>query len=78
MTGPNGQQCVSLLYGRSQNFFPFTNPPGSAVHRGEFRENDVIVSRVKVTMCGRYSLICIDDLANRFRIFDPTLSCQSH
>ena len=48
------------------------------MHRGEFRENDVIVSRVKVTMCGRYSLICIDDLANRFRIFDPTLSCQSH
>ena len=29
-------------------------------------------------MCGRYSLICIDDLGNRFRIFDPTLGCRSH
>lgn len=29
-------------------------------------------------MCGRYSLICIDDLGNRFRVFDPTLGCKSH
>ena len=29
-------------------------------------------------MCGRYSLICIDDLGNRFRIYDPTLGCKSH
>jgi putative SOS response-associated peptidase YedK len=28
-------------------------------------------------MCGRYSLICIDDLGNRFRVFDPTLGCKS-
>jgi putative SOS response-associated peptidase YedK len=28
-------------------------------------------------MCGRYSLICIDDLGNRFRVFDPTLGCRS-
>jgi putative SOS response-associated peptidase YedK len=28
-------------------------------------------------MCGRYSLICIDDLGNRFRVFDPTLWCRS-
>ena len=34
--------------------------------------------RVKVTMCGRYSLICIDDLGKRFRIFDPTLGIRSH
>jgi len=29
-------------------------------------------------MCGRYSLICIDELGNRFRIYDPTLGCKSH
>jgi putative SOS response-associated peptidase YedK len=29
-------------------------------------------------MCGRYSLICIDDLGKRFRIFDPTLGIRSH
>jgi len=29
-------------------------------------------------MCGRYSLICIDDLGNRFRVFDPMLGCKSH
>ena len=28
-------------------------------------------------MCGRYSLICIDDLGNRFRVFEPTLGCRS-
>lgn len=32
----------------------------------------------KVTMCGRYSLICIDDLGKRFRIYDPTLGIRSH
>ena len=31
-----------------------------------------------VTMCGRYSLICIDDLGKRFRIYDPTLGIRSH
>jgi len=29
-------------------------------------------------MCGRYSLIFIDDLGKRFRIFDPTLGIRSH
>jgi len=29
-------------------------------------------------MCGRYSLIGIDDLGNRFRIIDPTLGFRSH
>ena len=29
-------------------------------------------------MCGRYSLICIDDLGRRFRIFDPMLGIRSH
>jgi putative SOS response-associated peptidase YedK len=29
-------------------------------------------------MCGRYSLICIDDLGNRFRVFDPMLGIRSH
>jgi putative SOS response-associated peptidase YedK len=29
-------------------------------------------------MCGRYSLICIDDLGKRFRIFNPTLGIRSH
>ncbi|MDO9035680.1 MAG: SOS response-associated peptidase [Methanoregula sp.] len=28
-------------------------------------------------MCGRYSLICIDDLGNRFRIFNPMLGARS-
>ena len=28
-------------------------------------------------MCGRYSLICIDDLGNRFRIFDPIMGLRS-
>lgn len=28
-------------------------------------------------MCGRYSLICIDDLGNRFRIFNPMLGAHS-
>jgi len=29
-------------------------------------------------MCGRYSLICIDDLGKRFRVFIPTLGIHSH
>jgi len=29
-------------------------------------------------MCGRYSLIFIDDLGKRFRIYDPTLGIRSH
>jgi putative SOS response-associated peptidase YedK len=29
-------------------------------------------------MCGRYSLICIDDLGKRFRIYDPILGIRSH
>jgi putative SOS response-associated peptidase YedK len=29
-------------------------------------------------MCGRYTLVCIDDLGLRFRIYDPTLGCRSH
>ncbi|MGA2105909.1 SOS response-associated peptidase [Methanoregula sp.] len=29
-------------------------------------------------MCGRYSLICIDDLCGRFRLLDPTLGFRSH
>jgi putative SOS response-associated peptidase YedK len=28
-------------------------------------------------MCGRYSLICIDDLGNRFRVFNPMLGARS-
>jgi putative SOS response-associated peptidase YedK len=28
-------------------------------------------------MCGRYSLICTDDLENRFRVFLPTSGCRS-
>lgn len=28
-------------------------------------------------MCGRYSLICTDDLGNRFRVYEPTLGCRS-
>lgn len=28
-------------------------------------------------MCGRYSLICTDDLGNRFRIYLSTLGCRS-
>lgn len=28
-------------------------------------------------MCGRYSLICIDDLGNRFRVFDPMMGSRS-
>jgi putative SOS response-associated peptidase YedK len=28
-------------------------------------------------MCGRYSLICIDDLGNRFRVFDPMIGLRS-
>lgn len=28
-------------------------------------------------MCGRYSLICIDDLGNRFRVFDPMIGARS-
>ena len=28
-------------------------------------------------MCGRYSLICTDDLGNRFRIYQATLNCRS-
>jgi hypothetical protein len=41
------------------------------------RNIDVFRRRVKVTMCGRYSLIFIDDLGKRFRIFDPTLGIRS-
>jgi putative SOS response-associated peptidase YedK len=29
-------------------------------------------------MCGRYSLIGIDDLGNRFRIFNPSIGFRSH
>jgi putative SOS response-associated peptidase YedK len=28
-------------------------------------------------MCGRYSLVCIDDLGNRFRVFDPIMGIRS-
>jgi putative SOS response-associated peptidase YedK len=28
-------------------------------------------------MCGRYSLVCIDDLGNRFRIFNPMIGARS-
>nr|WP_319375003.1 SOS response-associated peptidase [uncultured Methanoregula sp.] len=28
-------------------------------------------------MCGRYSLVCIDDLGNRFRVHDPMLGLRS-
>lgn len=28
-------------------------------------------------MCGRYSLICIDELGNRFRVFDPMMGVRS-
>ena len=28
-------------------------------------------------MCGRYSLICINDLGNRFRVFNPMLGARS-
>ena len=28
-------------------------------------------------MCGRYSLICIDDLGTRFRVFDPMMGARS-
>jgi putative SOS response-associated peptidase YedK len=31
----------------------------------------------RLTMCGRYSLICIDDLGNRFRVFDPMMGARS-
>ena len=30
-----------------------------------------------IVMCGRYSLICIDNLGNRFRIFNPMLGARS-
>ena len=33
--------------------------------------------RWKWIMCGRYSLICIDDLGNRFRVFDPMMGARS-
>lgn len=29
-------------------------------------------------MCGRYSLLCTDDLGNRFRIYEPLLGFRSH
>ncbi len=29
-------------------------------------------------MCGRYSLICIDDLCGRFRVLDPAIGFRSH
>ena len=29
-------------------------------------------------MCGRYSLICIDDLGNRFRVHNPMIGSRSH
>lgn len=28
-------------------------------------------------MCGRYSLICTDDLGNRFRVYEPTIARRS-
>ena len=28
-------------------------------------------------MCGRYSLVCIDDLGNRFRVFNPMIGARS-
>jgi putative SOS response-associated peptidase YedK len=29
-------------------------------------------------MCGRYSLVCIDDLCGRFRVIDPSIGFRSH
>ncbi len=28
-------------------------------------------------MCGRYSLVCIDDLGNRFRVYNPMIGARS-
>jgi putative SOS response-associated peptidase YedK len=41
------------------------------------RKIDVRVDEKWIVMCGRYSLICIDDLGNRFRIFNPMLGARS-
>jgi putative SOS response-associated peptidase YedK len=30
-----------------------------------------------ITMCGRYSLVCIDDLGNRFRVHNPMIGARS-
>jgi len=43
-----------------------------------YKKIDILLRRVMVTMCGRYSLIYIDDLGKRFRVFIPTLGIRSH
>jgi len=35
-------------------------------------------TRMTITMCGRYSLACIDDLCGRFRVIDPMIGFRSH
>ncbi len=34
-------------------------------------------TRSIISMCGRYSLICIDDLGNRFRVHNPMIGARS-
>jgi hypothetical protein len=35
-------------------------------------------TKLNGTMCGRYSLICIDDICGRFRVIDPSIGFRSH
>ena len=35
-------------------------------------------TRMNRTMCGRYSLACIDNLCGRFRVIDPSIGFRSH
>jgi len=44
---------------------------------GPHRKIDERADEKWSVMCGRYSLICIDDLGNRFRIFNPMLGARS-
>ncbi|MFA5222265.1 MAG: SOS response-associated peptidase [Methanoregula sp.] len=43
----------------------------------KYRKIDERMDKKWSVMCGRYSLICIDDLGNRFRIFNPMLGARS-
>jgi putative SOS response-associated peptidase YedK len=52
-------------------------PCGRSVSAAINRNVDDLVRGRIFIMCGRYSLVCIDDLGNRFRVHDPMLGLRS-
>ena len=63
---------------KSKNAYAFFSASGlerpSAYGRMIYRDGK---DPKRLNMCGRYSLLCIDDLGNRFRVYDPVMGLRS-